>query len=84
MKQVKIRWIYWINILLPFLGIILLQLVVRVNAIKNNYQIYSVIFIILMLLLIIASYLPIKKRVTHITSNFHIPMMICWIQIGCS
>lgn len=55
MKRFKIYFLYLI-LLLPIWGIMLLQLAVRVNAIKENYVEYSVIFTLLMLVLIFVFY----------------------------
>ena len=51
MKKQKSDWFY-LMFCISFLGIMILQLVVRVKAIKDNYLLYTSIFVVLMLVFI--------------------------------
>ncbi|MCI8307728.1 MAG: hypothetical protein HFH14_06730 [Lachnospiraceae bacterium] len=62
MRRFKINLLYLI-LLLPIWGVMLLQLVVRVKAIKENYAEYSILFTLIMLALIFMFYfIPYKCR----------------------
>ncbi len=77
MKRFKINLLYLI-LLLPVWGIMLLQLAVRVNAIKENYIEYSIIFSILMLTLIFMFYfIPHKCRAKRRLS-FNYILLTLW------
>ena len=75
--------------MLPLWGIMLLQLVVRVKAIKDDYAVYYGIFTVLMLLLILIS-LFISKQLSSKNSRksfglkprFNILFAICWFSMG--
>ena len=56
-------------LLLPFLGIIFLEMVVRINAIKKNYVLYSSVFVILMLVLILITASHCRPFMAKTTKN---------------
>lgn len=56
-------------LLLPFSGIIFLEMVVRINAIKKNYVLYSSVFVILMLALILITASHCRPFMAKTTKN---------------
>ncbi len=79
MKNKKMNGLYSLLIMLLIIGIIVLQIIVRINAIKSNYYIYASIFIVLVLLLIsVLVIFPYKNNV-HRKLSFNIPFLSIWI-----
>ena len=79
MKTKKANILHSLLIILIILGIITLQIIVKINAVKNNYFIYTSIFTILMLLLIsVLSIFPRKNNI-HRKLSFNIPFLSVWI-----
>ncbi len=78
MKMKKANWVYVI-FSVAFLGIMLLQLVVRVKAIKDNYLLYTSIFVILMLFLISLLIICREKSSKKRKFSFNIPLLSTWL-----
>lgn len=81
MKNFKINMMHTLAFLIPFWGIMLLELVVRVKAIKDDYVAYSVIFIILMLILIAISYILPHKYRQKKKMRFNPVLFISWLAL---
>lgn len=79
MKTKKRVSFYHLLIMLLIIGIIVLQIVVRINAIKDNYHIYISIFIVLMLLLISALLIFPCRNHIHRKVFFNIPFLSTWV-----
>lgn len=81
MKTKKMNILQSLLIVLLIIGIISLQIVVKVNAIKNNYGIYISIFIVLMILLILSLCIFPYKNKTHRKLSFNIPFLAVWVAM---
>lgn len=68
-------------LLIPFWGIMLLELAVRVIAIKNDYVLYSVLFTILMLFLISMSYMIQNSSNKKRKISFNPILMTLWLAL---
>ncbi len=81
MNKTKYSWLYSIILLIPIWGINLLQLVVRVKAIKDDYLIYTSVFIALMLTLICTLLLYPCRTGNLKKPKFSLPLCVCWITM---
>ncbi len=79
MKNKKMNGLYSLLIMLLIIGIIVLQIIVRINAIKSNYYIYTSIFIVLVLLLISVLSVFSRKNNVRRKLSFNIPFLSVWI-----
>ena len=80
MKKQKSDWFY-LMFCISFLGIMLLQLVVRVKAIKDNYLLYTSIFVVLMLVFISLLIAFRKKERVKRSISFSIPFLCIWLSM---
>lgn len=81
MKRIQKNFIYIILFIMSLLGIMLLELVVRVKAIHGDYNLYTIIFCVLMLFLIAFSLIiPLSKK-HQVKLRFHMPLLICWLAM---
>ena len=66
-------------LMISFLGIIVLQLVVRVNGISDDYLLYTFIFIILSILMLFALQAYTVTKGKRKKPSFCIPFFVIWI-----
>ncbi len=79
--QTKKIYRMYLFLCIAFLGIMLLQLVVRVKAIKDNYPLYTLIYVILMLFLIAILMIYRDQADKRRKLSFNIPLFTTWLLL---